>query len=177
MRIADLITLLRLILLPPYLWSLQGLKTLAVIVISVIILTDLADGRIARRLHQETERGQIFDSIVDYLVVNMCFIWLFALNILSTHLFVYVMTGSLLVVIVHGVVWKANSKFVVLNSTIGKFRGTFEYILVLLVTVDWAVGPITLTGLLVSTTTLILVPLIFFQSWKIVHMATSLSRT
>lgn len=177
MKTANLITLLRLVLLPFYLWSLQNLEMLAAVIFSIIILTDLADGRIARRLHQETEKGQVFDSIVDYLVVNISFIWLFALNILSTNLFVYIMMGSLLLLIVQGLIWKANRKFVIPNSTIGKCRGTFEYVLILLATVDWTVGSITLTGFLVSTTTFILVPLIFFHSWKMVHMAALHSKT
>lgn len=177
MRTADLITLLRLILLPLYLWSLQGLRTLAVIAIAIIIFTDLADGRVARRFHQETEKGQVFDSIVDYLVVNVCFMWMFVLKILSTHLFLYIMMGSLLIVVVQGVIWRINGRFRMLNSTLGKCRGTFEYVVIFLLTVDWAVGPISLISSLVSTSILILVALIFLHSWKMVHMAMVVLRT
>lgn len=177
MRIADLITLLRLILLPFYLWSLQGQRTLAVITIAGMILSDLADGRIARKLHQETDRGRVFDSIVDYLVVNICFIGMFVQEILPTYLFLYIMMGTVLIVLAHVVIWRVQGRFMILNSIVGKCRGTFEYVVIFLLTADWALGPISPMSPLVSTSLLILVPLIFLHSWNMVRMAIVVSRT
>lgn len=66
----NLLTISRLLLLWPILWSMsQGRTVLICVFISIAILTDIFDGYLARRLGQKSDAGKILDPIVDKVAV------------------------------------------------------------------------------------------------------------
>lgn len=67
--IPNLITLIRLLLLPVFVWVLFGLPSrhLAAWMLGLLAATDWIDGYLARRLGQTSEFGKIFDPTVDRL--------------------------------------------------------------------------------------------------------------
>ena len=67
----NLISFLRILALPVFLWVLLGLDRpfLAAVFLGVISVTDLLDGMLARRLGQVSEIGKMLDPVADRLVV------------------------------------------------------------------------------------------------------------
>ena len=67
----NLISFLRILALPVFLWVLLGLDRpfLAAVLLGLISVTDLIDGILARRLGQVSEIGKMLDPVADRLVV------------------------------------------------------------------------------------------------------------
>jgi cardiolipin synthase len=68
----NLITLVRLLCLPVFLWILFGLhrSTAAAILLAVLGATDWIDGFVARRFHQVSTLGKVLDPTADRLLVG-----------------------------------------------------------------------------------------------------------
>ena len=90
MNIPNLLTGLRLLLVPVLVWSLyQEQLDWAVVIIIVAGVSDLLDGALARLLNQKTKLGSILDPAADKLIVAATYgtlalkgalpMWLFAL--------------------------------------------------------------------------------------------------
>lgn len=73
MNLPNLLTLLRLLLIPCYLWSFYGTqsphKVLALCILLFAGLTDVLDGYIARTYKLETYAGQLLDPLADKLMM------------------------------------------------------------------------------------------------------------
>ena len=69
MTIPNMLSILRLILIPVFAYTYLGMENqlLSVIVLIVSGLTDMADGYIARRFNQESYLGMILDPVADKL--------------------------------------------------------------------------------------------------------------
>ncbi|MXY75970.1 MAG: CDP-alcohol phosphatidyltransferase family protein [Acidimicrobiia bacterium] len=69
--VPNLISVLRILALPVFLWVLLGLDRpfLAAVLLGLISVTDLLDGMLARRLDQVSEIGKMLDPVADRLVV------------------------------------------------------------------------------------------------------------
>jgi len=68
--IPNVLTMIRLALIPVFLvLFLQGRPKAALVVFIVASLTDLLDGYLARKLHQVTDFGKLFDPLADKLMV------------------------------------------------------------------------------------------------------------
>ena len=67
----NLVSVLRILALPVFLWVLLGLDRPfpAAVLLGLISVTDLLDGMLARRLGQVSEIGKILDPVADRLVV------------------------------------------------------------------------------------------------------------
>ncbi len=66
MNLANLITSIRLIVLPFIIYSLAyGMRTLSLVLLGIALVSDLLDGLVARKLDQITEIGQILDPVAD----------------------------------------------------------------------------------------------------------------
>ena len=67
----NVVTLVRLLLLPVFLWLLFATpyKLAAVAVFAIAAATDWVDGQIARRTHQVSKLGKLFDPLVDRLLI------------------------------------------------------------------------------------------------------------
>jgi phosphatidylglycerophosphate synthase len=80
---ADALTGARLIMLPYLIYALAvRIPGLALTTMAVMILTDLVDGRIARRLGQSRAFGAAFDSGIDFVIIYSLFTTFFAIGIL-----------------------------------------------------------------------------------------------
>jgi len=80
---ADVLTGARLLLLPYLLYALAASLTgLAAATLAAMIVTDLIDGRIARRTGQMRPFGAMLDSTVDFVVIHTLFTAFFAIGVL-----------------------------------------------------------------------------------------------
>lgn len=114
MNLPNKLTLLRIALVPVYLillWFSPGhvlLGVLALLVFCAAALTDLADGRIARKYGLVTNFGKFMDPIADKLLTHTAFIMLTALgqlNVWACIIFIareFVVSGLRLVAVEQG---------------------------------------------------------------------------
>jgi cardiolipin synthase len=80
---ADALTGARLVMLPYLIYALVvRIPGLALTTLAVMILTDLVDGRVARRLGQSRAFGAAFDSGIDFVIIYSLFTTFFAIGIL-----------------------------------------------------------------------------------------------
>lgn len=78
LNIPNLLTLLRIALLPAVVWRFRAGDTFGALALYVIaMLTDVMDGLIARRMNQITTLGKLLDPIADKLSL-LTLLWLFA---------------------------------------------------------------------------------------------------
>ncbi|MEW6736252.1 MAG: CDP-alcohol phosphatidyltransferase family protein [Acidobacteriota bacterium] len=71
----NLLTLLRILLIPFFLWSILQANFLQSLLIFFIAgITDCLDGQLARRLNQHSELGQRLDPIADKLLLSSTYI-------------------------------------------------------------------------------------------------------
>lgn len=70
LTVPNLLTLGRLLCLPLFLWLLfgRGERAWAAVLLGTLGATDWCDGYVARRFHQESELGRLFDPTVDRLL-------------------------------------------------------------------------------------------------------------
>jgi cardiolipin synthase len=68
----NLITLVRLLCIPVFLWLLFGLhrQTLSAVLLAVLGTTDWIDGYVARRYHQVSTIGKVLDPAADRILVG-----------------------------------------------------------------------------------------------------------
>ena len=128
------LTLLRIVLVPVYLVLLAvGLDWPALIVFAVASITDLLDGKIARKHGLVTNFGKFMDPIADKMLTHTAFILLCAmgrLNVVACIIFVareFVVSGLRLVAVEQGHVIAAGMS--------GKIKTVLQMILALVLTV------------------------------------------
>ena len=87
----NVITLVRLLLLPLFLWLLFATPyhIAALVVYAVAASTDWVDGQVARRTHQVSKLGKLFDPFVDRLLIAVGVIAIFILGRLPLWILVY----------------------------------------------------------------------------------------
>jgi phosphatidylglycerophosphate synthase len=68
-RLADAVSLSRLVLLAPWVWLQAAGSRWALLIMAAIVLTDLIDGPIARRFSTAGLRGQLLDAACDAVVL------------------------------------------------------------------------------------------------------------
>ncbi len=134
LNLPNKLTLLRMALVPVYLVLLAcGLNVPALIVFAAASLTDMLDGKIARKHHLVTNFGKFMDPIADKLLTHTAFILLCAmgrLNVVACILFVareFVVSGLRLVAVEQGHVIAAGMS--------GKIKTVLQMALVMLLTV------------------------------------------
>lgn len=152
LNLPNRLTLLRVALVPLYLlllWLSQNslvLSVLALAVFAAASLTDMLDGKIARRQHLITNFGKFMDPIADKLLTHTAFIMLTAmgrLNVVACIVFIareFVVSGLRLCAVEQGHVIAAGMS--------GKIKTVLQMILVMLLTLvqrgGWLTGLLTL---------------------------------
>ena len=138
LNLPNRLTLLRVALVPLYLlllWLSQdslALSVLALAVFAAASLTDLFDGRIARKRHLITNFGKFMDPIADKLLTHTAFIMLTAmgrLNVVACIVFIareFVVSGLRLCAVEQGHVIAAGMS--------GKIKTVLQMILAMLLT-------------------------------------------
>ena len=151
LNLPNRLTLLRVALVPVYLLLLWGarqstaLSVLALAVFAAASLTDLFDGKIARKRHLITNFGKFMDPIADKLLTHTAFIMLTAmgrLNVVACIVFIareFVVSGLRLCAVEQGHVIAAGMS--------GKVKTVLQMILAMLLTLvsgGWIAGILTL---------------------------------
>ncbi|MCI8763026.1 MAG: CDP-diacylglycerol--glycerol-3-phosphate 3-phosphatidyltransferase [Lachnospiraceae bacterium] len=153
MNLPNKLTVLRVILIPFFVLSLmvfsgriQLLRYLAASIFIVASLTDMLDGKIARKYNLVTNFGKFMDPLADKLLVCSALICLVELGQLPAWMVIvivsreFIISGFRLVAAEQGIVIAA--------SYWGKFKTTFQMIAVILMIVNLPV-----LGLLTSACT------------------------
>ena len=133
LNLPNKLTLLRIALVPVYLVLLSmGLDWLALVVFAIASLTDMADGKIARKYNLITNFGKFMDPIADKMLTHTAFIMLCAmgrLHVVACIIFVareFVVSGLRLCAVEQGHVIAAGMS--------GKIKTVLQMILVIWLT-------------------------------------------
>ena len=134
LNLPNKLTLMRIVLVPVYLWLLaMNMNWLALVVFAIASLTDMLDGQIARKYNLITNFGKFMDPIADKMLTHTAFIMLTAmgrLNAVACIIFVareFVVSGLRLVAVEQGHVIAAGMS--------GKIKTVLQMILALVLTV------------------------------------------
>lgn len=134
LNLPNKLTLLRIVLVPVYLLLLAaGWNIPALLVFAAASLTDMLDGKIARKHNLITNFGKFMDPIADKLLTHTAFIMLCAmgrLNVVACIIFIareFVVSGLRLCAVEQGHVIAAGMS--------GKIKTVLQMILALLLTV------------------------------------------
>jgi phosphatidylglycerophosphate synthase len=126
--IANGCTYARLILLP---FVIGGVATrhgwLAVIGMIAIWVTDLLDGRLARRLGQAGEFGKTLDSTIDFTLIYSLFITFYAAGRLTTSQFAFLYLAMLAILSLQMVRAARGGGADIVGTTLGKLTGALQY--------------------------------------------------
>ena len=145
MNLPNRLTLMRICLVPVYLcllWfagSRTWMRALAFVVFALASLTDLFDGKIARKYHLVTNFGKFMDPIADKLLTHTAFIMFVSLgelNVFYGIIFIareFIVSGLRLVAVEQGRVIAAGMS--------GKVKTVLQMILVMLLTLKLP-GPV-----------------------------------
>ena len=140
MNLPNKLTLFRIILIPFFLFFLltdycgNAGKFIALGIFAVASLTDMLDGKIARKYNLITNFGKFMDPIADKLLVSSAFIAFVQMNLLPAWIVIifiareFIISGFRLVASDNGVVIAA--------SYWGKFKTTFQMIMIILLILD-----------------------------------------
>ena len=140
MNLPNRLTMLRILLVPVYLCLLwfsnfqMPMRIAAFIVFAIASLTDMFDGKIARKYNMVTNFGKFMDPIADKLLTHTAFIMfvgLGQLNVIYCIIFIareFIVSGLRLVAVEQGKVIAAGMS--------GKVKTVFQMILVLMMTLN-----------------------------------------
>ena len=98
LTLPNVVTFLRLALLPVFLWLLFATPhhVAALVVFAVAASTDWVDGQIARRTHQVSRLGKLFDPFVDRLLIAVGVVAIFLLGRLPLWILIYLIARDVL---------------------------------------------------------------------------------
>lgn len=126
--IPNMLTLARLVLLPFIIAGIRlGLGYVAVAVMALVVLTDLIDGRLARRLGQQSAFGGTFDSTVDLVLIYSLFIALYSAGRLATYQFGIVYVSMLTMLLMQIAAMGTGASEGVVKTRSGKVTGALQY--------------------------------------------------
>jgi phosphatidylglycerophosphate synthase len=125
---ANVLTYSRLILLP---FVIVGVATargwLAVAAMVVLWITDLLDGRVARRLGQASAFGKALDSTVDFVLIYCLFITFYAAGRLVTYQFAFLYLGMITTLTLQLALTAAGRGDEVVSGPLAKLTGALQY--------------------------------------------------
>lgn len=141
MNLPNKLTTLRVILIPFFVFFLlwQGgenrtLRIISMIIFIVASLTDLLDGKIARKYNLVTNFGKFMDPLADKLLVCSALICLIELNQLPAWMVIVIISRDF---IISGFRLVASDNGVVIAASYwGKFKTTFQMFAVILLILD-----------------------------------------
>lgn len=164
MNLPNKLTIFRVILIPFFLVALMvpGIpagKWIAVVIFIIASLTDFFDGRIARKQNLVTDFGKFMDPLADKLLVCSAMIALIELQRIPAWVVIviiareFVISGFRLIASDNGIVIAA--------SYWGKFKTTFQMLMVILLIVNLSENfPAATTGITIAEQILIYVSLL-----------------
>ena len=140
MNLPNKLTILRTILIPFFLifiytdfWG-KGTAYIAVAIFIIASLTDLLDGKIARKYNLVTNFGKFMDPLADKLLVCSALIALVDLGKLAGWIVIVIIAREF---IISGFRLVASDNGVVIAASYwGKFKTTFQMIMIILLVLD-----------------------------------------
>jgi len=128
---ANLLTFSRLVFLPVVI---AGIVTrhgaVAAVAMLLLWITDLLDGRVARRLRQASAFGKTLDSTVDFVLIYSLFIAFYAAGRLATYQFAVLYLG-LFTILALQFAQMATGGGELAATTLGKVTGALQYVYIL----------------------------------------------
>ena len=138
MNLANKLTMLRVVMIPAFLLVLflapePMNRYIAVIIFIVASLTDMLDGKIARKYNMVSNFGKFMDPLADKLLVCSAMICLIEMNKLDAWIVIVIISREF---IISGFRLVASDNGVVIAASYwGKFKTTFQMIAVVLLIV------------------------------------------
>ncbi|MHB1495774.1 MAG: CDP-alcohol phosphatidyltransferase family protein [Acidithiobacillus sp.] len=134
MNLPNLLTLLRLFLVPVIFYALaKGLFAVALIIFLVAAITDALDGWIARHYHLQTCLGAVLDPVADKLLVVTTVITLTWLQRIPLWMTVAIISRDLLIVGGGLLYLLLIGKFSVRPTLLSKWNTVLQFIVIVLV--------------------------------------------
>lgn len=135
MNLPNKLTLLRVIMIPFFVaFMLTGYKWVALLLFIVASLTDLADGKIARKYNLVTDFGKFMDPLADKMLVISALICLVGMDRIFAWIVIIIVAREF---IISGFRLIAAEKGKVIAASMwGKFKTTFQMIMVILMIAD-----------------------------------------
>mgnify|MGYP005956173767 CR=1 FL=1 len=141
MNLPNKLTVMRVILIPFFVAALlydngssQTMRVVANVIFIVASLTDLFDGKIARKYNLVTNFGKFMDPLADKLLVCSALICLIQLGQLPAWVVIIIISREFIISGFRLVA--ADNGIVIAASYWGKFKTTFQMIAVILMIVD-----------------------------------------
>ncbi len=141
MNLPNKLTILRVLLIIPFVLCmvLPGVgivgKYAAVVIFIIASLTDLLDGKIARKHNLVTNFGKFMDPLADKLLVSSAIICLTANDTLAAWIVIVIISREF---IISGIRLVASDNGVVIAaSNWGKFKTTFQMIMIVMLILDF----------------------------------------
>lgn len=126
--IGNMLTIARLVFLPVIVAGISlDLGWLTVGAMAAALVTDLLDGRLARRFNQASEFGRTLDSTIDFVLIYSLFIAFFAAGRLATHQFVVIYVAMLTNLVMQISAVAANASNGIVRTRTGKLTGALQY--------------------------------------------------
>lgn len=140
MNLPNKLTILRMVLIIPFVACMlvPGLGDAgmyaSVVLFVVASLTDLLDGKIARRYNLVTNFGKFMDPLADKLLVCSALICLTAMELLEAWIVIVIISREF---IISGFrLIAAEQKIVIAASYWGKFKTTFQMLMIIVLILD-----------------------------------------
>lgn len=133
MNLPNLLTLLRIVLIPFFLYYLvKSNFTYALIVFFIGSISDALDGFIARKFNQITRLGKILDPLADKLFLVSSFIAAYLVNLLPLWLLLAAIMKDLVIVSGYTLLRLLKRKFKIKATIAGKASTAFQMVTILL---------------------------------------------
>lgn len=127
MTIGVMFTLSRLLLLPVIIAGVAlKIGWLSAAAMTAAVLSDLADGGIARLRGEWTQAGKDLDSVIDFILIHSVYIAYYASGNLPTYQFVVIYVAMLMTLLVH-FVHTAKGAEGLANTRFSRATGALEY--------------------------------------------------
>lgn len=134
MNLPNLLTILRLALLPFFLCFLVGGRYgMALTIFLLGSITDALDGFVARKLHQVTELGKLLDPIVDKIFILSSFTAFYLLDLLPLWFFLIIIVKDLTILTGSAFIHLKHKKLDINPTLAGKASTAFQMATVLLI--------------------------------------------
>lgn len=172
MNLPNKLTMLRVILIPVFIvFMLANItsydKWIALAIFIIASLTDLADGKIARKYNLVTNFGKFMDPLADKLLVCSAMIALIELGRIPAWIVIVIIAREF---IISGFRLIASDNGVVIAASYwGKFKTTFQMIMVILMIMDLSVLSIVTTVIMYIALILTIVSLVDYlvKNWGV----------
>jgi len=140
MNLPNKLTILRVIMIPFFVVFLMGYvggdyaMPIALALFIIASLTDLLDGKIARKYNMVTNFGKFMDPLADKLLVSAALICFIELGSLPAWMVLIIISREF---IISGFRLVASDKGVVIAASYwGKFKTTFQMLMIILLMID-----------------------------------------